>query len=223
MNGKKVLNINYEGKLYTIERKETEPQHTKVFDEDGIEYSRIASKLLREEVKRLNIDNSKDGYLYGKGAEVITHEYFRRVYSFKENQSNKFVSSVQELKRIGFKKVGKWSYQDNKIKLELKEMENEEGVLYSFVVDEEIKYIGKTIQKLVKRMKGYENPGKTQATNIRNNSSIQQILDLGNEVDIFCFKGEKTFYKDYEVNIAAGLEDNLIDKLKPEWNISGKN
>lgn len=80
------LEVIFEGKKYKIVRKKTKPQYTKVFDEEKNEYFRSAKKLLRGEVKKYNIENSKDGYLYnrsGKKKELITHEYFRRVKNFR--------------------------------------------------------------------------------------------------------------------------------------------
>lgn len=230
MNGTKELEVTFEGKKYKIVRREVKPQYTKVFDEEGREYFGIASKILRAEVKKNNIENSKDGYLYnrsGKKKELITHEYFRKVHNFKNTIKDNVITNklkgVEELKKVGFKCVGEWDIQDNKINLDLKDMKDQSNVLYSFVVDNNIKYIGKTTKPLLERMKWYEKPGASQSTNIRNNSNIKIALESKQKVEIFCFKGSFSLkYEGYKVNLAAGLEDSLIKKLSPEWNITGK-
>lgn len=132
-------------------------------------------------------------------------------------------SSVEELKKVGFKCVGEWNIQDNKINLDLRDIKDQSDVLYSFVVDNNIKYIGKTTNPLLKRMKWYEKPGASQSTNIRNNSNIKIALESKQKVEIFCFKGAFSLkYEGYKVNLAAGLEDSLIKNLSPEWNITGR-
>ncbi len=81
VNDLKELSITYEGEKYTIEFKDSPPRKTLSRNEKGEVILGIAKKILREEVKRLSIDGSKDGYLYnGAGNELITHSYFRKVY-----------------------------------------------------------------------------------------------------------------------------------------------
>ncbi len=59
------------------------------------------------------------------------------------------------------------------------------NILYSFISNGGIKYIGKTVQPLKDRMYGYENPGKSQSTNIRVNELIKKSLKQDEPIDIF--------------------------------------
>ena len=74
------------------------------------------------------------------------------------------------------------------------------------MIDGQPFYIGRTTQLFSKRMYGYQNPGSSQSTNVRNNDSIRSALQQGRSVEVYC------------INLAAGLEDNLIRELTPPWN-----
>lgn len=87
-----------------------------------------------------------------------------------------------------------------------------------------VRYIGKTTMELTKRMYGYQNPGLSQTTNIRINKKIKELLQSDQPVDIFILVDNGLLkYGDFEINLAAGLEDTLIYQICPEWNFSGKN
>lgn len=104
-------------------------------------------------------------------------------------------------------------------KLQLDRMQDETNVLYAFVVDGEVKYVGKTTQPLRSRMYGYLKPGPTQSTNIKNRANIKSVLEQGRIVQILvlCDNGLH-HYGDFHINLAAALEDDLIAKLNPDWN-----
>ncbi|MEI6857164.1 GIY-YIG nuclease family protein [Psychrilyobacter sp.] len=128
------------------------------------------------------------------------------------------------LKKIGFKKIGDWSRENRKLKHNISSTCLEErNLLYSFIVNDEIKYIGKTTNLLKQRMYQYQNPGPSQSTNIKNNKNILKLLEENENVEIYIFKEEKPIiYNDIRINLSAGLEDPLINKFKPEWNRVGK-
>ncbi len=84
-------------------------------------------------------------------------------------------------------------------------------------------YIGKTVRTLKERMIGYKSPDPTQKTNIKNNKNISELLKQGIPVRIFVFvKIENLQYRGIPVDIASGIEDNLIAMIKPKWNEIGK-
>lgn len=127
--------------------------------------------------------------------------------------------ALQKLIDIGFTDVGSWRLDGEGISFTLDDNAKESSILYSFVVNGEVKYIGKSIQTLYKRMYLYKQGGSSQVTNIRNRQSIKNSLEKGFAVRIYAFvQGTPMAYKDMPINISAGLEDNLISLLKPEWN-----
>ena len=66
-------------------------------------------------------------------------------------------------------------------------------------------------------MYGYQNPGPSQNTNIRNNNLIKEFLSRGESVDIFALPDNGLLhYGDFHINLAAGLEDSIVSSLKPE-------
>ncbi len=142
----------------------------------------------------------------------------------KKQEQSKKSSSIQALLNLGFEDVGIWELGGEKIKNKLTKYASSKQVLYAFVIDEKVLYIGKTIRSLSQRLYGYANPGSSQSTNIKNNKKIKTILERGEEIKIFVFAPQKNevAYKGIPVNLAAGLEDNLISILQPPWNDTGK-
>ena len=126
---------------------------------------------------------------------------------------------MNRLTDIGFHKVGEWKLINGVLTLHIDDDFTCPNVLYSFIYGQQVFYIGKTTQTLSKRMAGYLNPGLTQSTNIRNNWNLIKLLQYANVVDVYC-KGDDGLFKygAFTINLAAGLEDSLIQEIKPLWN-----
>jgi hypothetical protein len=130
---------------------------------------------------------------------------------------------LSELTDIGFRKVGVWSLNSEVPALAIEEEANSSNILYSFVVDGVPKYVGKTIQPLKKRMYGYIKPAATQSTNIRNNANLKSALNMGSAVELYVLPDSGLLHFGvFHLNLAAGLEDSIVSKLRPEWNSVGK-
>ena len=74
--------------------------------------------------------------------------------------------SISDLTDIGFEEIGAWKLSAGGLTLELNSMKDAKPALYAFIIDNDVKYVGKTIQPLSKRLYGYLNPGESQLTNI---------------------------------------------------------
>jgi|TARA_B110000967_G_scaffold198060_1_gene230551 hypothetical protein len=73
---------------------------------------------------------------------------------------------MNRLVDIGFISVGFWNLNDEEIEFGLLESHKmTTNVLYSFISNDEIKYIGKTKMKLSQRIYHYKKPGPTQSAN----------------------------------------------------------
>lgn len=130
---------------------------------------------------------------------------------------------LNKLIQIGFKKVGSWSLNDETVSVQIEQESCSKNVLYSFVVDDEPKYVGKTTQTLKKRMYGYAKPSPTQSTNIKNNRLIKNALKANCKVELFVLPDHGLLhFGEFHVNLAAGLEDSIVRTLSPEWNTVGK-
>jgi hypothetical protein len=71
-------------------------------------------------------------------------------------------------------------------------------------------------------MYGYQNPGPTQSTNKKGNGLIKELVTSGKEVEIFALPDNGLlYYGGFHVNLAAGLEDSIVSKIKPAWNKLG--
>lgn len=123
---------------------------------------------------------------------------------------------------MGFKRVGVWKLNGEKINYNLESCADLKNVLYAFICDGSVLYIGKTTQPLKRRMYGYQNPGPTQFTNIKGNGFITDLVTSGKEVEIHALPDNGLLrYGGFHVNMAAGLEDNIVSVLKPIWNKMG--
>ncbi|HVY76283.1 MAG TPA: GIY-YIG nuclease family protein [Puia sp.] len=130
---------------------------------------------------------------------------------------------MNRLLNIGFIPAGRWRLDNGVIKYSLASHHTTANVLYSFISNDEIKYIGKTKMQLSQRMYGYQNPGPSQTTNIRVNAAIKNLLEHDQPVDIFILTDNGLLkYGDFRINLAAGLEDTLIYEINPDWNLSGR-
>lgn len=132
--------------------------------------------------------------------------------------------NVRRLQKIGFELVGVWQLDDhNKLIIELTNLAEASNILYAFVCEGEVKYIGKTVQPLKKRMYGYQHPGPTQRTNIKNNKRIIDLILVGKVTQVYALPDNgQLCYGEYKISLAAGLEDSLITEIKPDWNDMGK-
>jgi hypothetical protein len=126
---------------------------------------------------------------------------------------------MDRLLEIGFQYVGRWKLQGNALALELDRMSTQRNVLYAFIVDQSVLYIGKTTGTLEARMSGYLRPHSTQRTNVRNNYALIQMLRQGKLVEIYAWM-DAGLHKVgvFHLNYAAGLEDSIIKTLCPPWN-----
>lgn len=126
---------------------------------------------------------------------------------------------MNRLLEIGFEPAGHWLLDDSKLKFELTRHSTQTNILYAFVCDGDVMYVGKTIRMLATRMSGYKTPGKTQTTNINNNQRILEVLARGAAVEILALPDNGLLhYGKFHLNLAAALEDDIIRKLDPVWN-----
>jgi hypothetical protein len=131
------------------------------------------------------------------------------------------MKKLEELKLIP---IGFWEIQVDKL-MYVVENEihlNNPNSLYTFVVNEPqneyIAYIGKTTQTLGSRFYGYCR-GNGKSTNNKVHHKIKEQLNLNNTVNIWALLDDSPLsWGIYNINLAAGLEDALISKIKPIWN-----
>lgn len=137
--------------------------------------------------------------------------------------------TVETLLTIGFRDIGRWTRAQRESSLDYVldspnakadgTLLDARNSLYAFVIANEVKYIGKTAWTVRERFVGYRNPGSRQRTNMRNNHNIRDALASGGDVRILVFNPTPLLrYSDFEINLAAGLEDALIEAFNPPWN-----
>jgi hypothetical protein len=126
---------------------------------------------------------------------------------------------MNRLLDIGFQFAGHWLLEEERLQIVLRMYGEQRNVLYAFICDGEVKYIGQSTQTLRKRMGGYIRPAPDSSTNIKNNRNIRELLTAGAAVDVYVLPDNGLMhYGPYHLNLAAGLEASLIAALTPQWN-----
>lgn len=126
---------------------------------------------------------------------------------------------MNRLLEIGFDPAGHWLLDGEVLRYELARNSTQRNILYAFVSDGQVMYIGKTVQTLARRMSGYKQPGATQVTNIRNHENIRSLLTHGAAVEILALPDNGLMhYGQFHLNLAAALEDDLVRVIAPPWN-----
>ncbi|WP_293889776.1 hypothetical protein [Flavobacterium sp.] len=139
--------------------------------------------------------------------------------------------TIKGLKTIGFIKVGNWKLnQDSKIYFDIEaEYLNIENLLYAFVEDKTVRYIGITEKSLKSRMinykNGYEESKTSGITNKKVNKSIKNLLICKKEVCIYILKKDADCdFFGLTISLATGIEKSLIkafDFNNNLWNSRG--
>jgi hypothetical protein len=131
-----------------------------------------------------------------------------------------------KLEEIGFQGIGQWALSGEQLIFKLARPGSESDAicdfpnsLYAFTCQERILYIGKTTQSIRVRFRGYCRPEPTQSTNKKCHREILGLLKKNSPVNVSVFVGNRFLrYDIFEINLAAGLEDSLIETLRPLWN-----
>ena len=140
--------------------------------------------------------------------------------------------NAETLLNLGFRDIGVWAVSKTGSGLDYhldganaegnKPLLNGRNALYAFVQESEVRYIGKTARTVRQRFAGYRNPSRRQRTNWRCNGKIREQLKAGATVRSFVFAMTMHLaqlrYSDFSINLAAGLEDSLIEEFDPPWN-----
>jgi len=126
---------------------------------------------------------------------------------------------MNRLLDIGFESAGHWHLKDGDLVFELSRHASQRNILYAFVSDGQVKYVGKTVKPLCIRMAQYKKPGLSQSTNINNRERIKALLLSDAAVEILALPDNGLLhYGPFHLNLAAGLEDDIIRIIDPEWN-----
>jgi hypothetical protein len=129
---------------------------------------------------------------------------------------------AKQLENMGFRKLGEWEIAADKLQCIMTSDATAKNVLYAFISDGVVLYVGKTVRSLKQRMYNYQNPGTTQSTSIRCNKLIYDVVASGKSIDVHALPDNGLlFYGGFHVNLAAGLEDSLVSNIKPVWNVTG--
>lgn len=126
---------------------------------------------------------------------------------------------LARLQEIGFELAGEWLLDDGEPRIEVRRYPAAANVLYAFLSDQELLYIGRSGRALGLRMQGYEVGGPPRSVRARNRERIVAMLILDQQVALYAMPDPGSMvYGSFRVNLAAGLQHSLIEALDPPWN-----
>jgi len=138
-------------------------------------------------------------------------------------------SGKSDLLAIGLEDAARWRINGKKLKhagdskANWQRLTSIPNCLYAFCCGDGVLYIGKTTKTLSKRFVGYCDPGNGRATNWKCHQKIRALLQEGKSVRILVLPSHSHLsWGGFEINLAAGLEDALVNAFKPPWNGSNK-
>ena len=127
--------------------------------------------------------------------------------------------ALERLQEIGFEFAGEWLLETDGPCIEVRRYAAAVNVLYAFVSESELLYIGRSGRSLGVRMQGYELGGPPRSVRARNRERIIGMLMLDQQVALHAMSDPGAMvYGSFRVNLAAGLQHSLIDALDPPWN-----
>lgn len=134
-------------------------------------------------------------------------------------------NTLDRLTNVDFQLLGEWILNENRLSYLLAPDDSANrarlkgAALYAFACGEHVLYIGKTSVGQGQRFTGYCRPAGDQSTNLKCSGNIRKLLQDNSKVFIYSL-ADNTFLQwgDFEINLAAGLEDSLISELDPPWN-----
>jgi hypothetical protein len=127
---------------------------------------------------------------------------------------------MNRLLEIGFQVAAHWHLEDGRPRIAIRQHGAQRNVLYAFVSDGEVMYVGTSTMALRARMAGYASPGTEKRTNLRVNQLIQGLLSEGAAVEVLVLPDNGLMhYGPFHLNLAAGLEGSIIRTLGPAWNL----
>jgi hypothetical protein len=119
--------------------------------------------------------------------------------------------------------VGAWTLADDLLQLILHSHQAARKILYGFVSGDDVLYIGVSTRSLEQRMRGYARPGPTQRTSRANHARLVTLLGEGLAVTFWVLVPDELItYRSISLDVPAGLESTLINRLRPPWNIRGR-
>ncbi len=131
-------------------------------------------------------------------------------------------TALERLLEIGFETAGEWILDDADLHIELRRYGSAANVLYAFVSDDELLYIGRSGRSLQSRMDGYQNGGPPRSVRTLNRARISAMLMVDQPVELYAMPDPGNLhYGSFRVNLAAGLQHSLIEALDPPWNRAG--
>lgn len=125
------------------------------------------------------------------------------------------------LLELGFERAGEWILDNGRPFPHLKTGRSNRTALYAFLLGAEVVFLGR-VKAAFGGQIGADGPmGMTHHHSTDNDRRIISNLMTGADIEILEFAPADTLeFRGWQLNIGAGLQDALVDRLKPDWNLN---
>ena len=122
---------------------------------------------------------------------------------------------------LGFEPAGEWILDNGRPFPHLEGGRSNRAALYAFVLGGAVVYIGRAKAAFGGQI-GTDGPmGMTHHHTTDNDRRIISTLMTGESIEILEFAPSDTReYRGWAINIGAGLQDALMERIKPNWNLN---
>ena len=126
-------------------------------------------------------------------------------------------------KELDFKKIGEYCLVNNELERSYKEftkelISKEWKLVYAFIVDDLVMYIGKTKQGLCRPLSYHRdynnNNNKTRGVH----KGIREVVKNNKIIEDFARVFKPIQFEKLDINPYVGVEESIIEKYKPVWN-----
>jgi hypothetical protein len=126
---------------------------------------------------------------------------------------------LTRLLHVGFRYVGEWYLANKKLGFTLLSENDSRNLVFAFVSENEILYIGGITMSFKRLLYGYRKPSATQCSCAILNTLISGHLQDGGIIEIYALADHGLLHVGTScIDIVSVLEDSLILDLKPKWN-----
>jgi hypothetical protein len=123
---------------------------------------------------------------------------------------------------LGFQAAGQWILDNGRPYPRLTSGRSNGSALYAFVLGGHVVYVGRGRTAFGGMIGGNEPMGMTRYHTTDNDRRIISTLMTGEEIEILEFAPTEILeYRGWTINIGAGLQDALTQRVQPAWNLGG--
>jgi hypothetical protein len=186
-------------------------------EQDGMFYvitdeGSMADFLSKEDAQDLAEYLQPNGLVFDSAQE--RDSYLMKRYGASDEMQRYNPENLRQLINMGFRRIGEWRLEKDELSFYITDHHYESAnILYAFICQGSVVYIGKTGLPLEKHLWNL----KYEESKLYN--LIGEALSAWKPVEIHTLPDNGLLYfGGFQINLADGLFDSMVSELNPSWN-----